>query len=376
MERIPKIEEPVLNFGGRQGALRHLHTLPVTASWRCWSSLVLRLRVADPLAHARPHLGLRRAARRPGTAGIRPVGPEPARGVRALGVDSVTDEQAGDGSAVIGSPRIITPMTEGRYLLDNRQAEAGRRFDALAALFNPSTFGRALSLGLGPGWRVWEVGAGGPSVPRWLAEKVGPEGLVLATDIDTSWIESAAPGYLVQRHDVGTDPVPGGPFDLVHARLVLVHVSERSQALATMIEALRPGGWLLVEEADPELQPLVCIDEWGPEQELANKLKAGFRALLSGRGVDLAYGRTLPRLLREAGLLEVKSEAYFPVGGPACNELETATVEQVREQLTSAGLATSGEIDRHLAAVSSGRLDLATSPMISSWGRRAAKTSW
>jgi hypothetical protein len=28
----------------------------------------------------------------------------------------------------------------GRYLLDNKQAEAGQRFDALSALFNPSTF--------------------------------------------------------------------------------------------------------------------------------------------------------------------------------------------------------------------------------------------
>jgi hypothetical protein len=55
-----------------------------------------------------------------------------------------------------------------RYLLDNAQAEAGERFDRL---------------GVGPGWRCWEVGGGGRSVPEALAAAVGPAGYVLATDI-------------------------------------------------------------------------------------------------------------------------------------------------------------------------------------------------
>jgi hypothetical protein len=57
------------------------------------------------------------------------------------------------------------------------------------------------------------------------------------------------------------------------------------------------------------------------------------------------------------------------MSGPACDELERATVEQIRDRLVAAGLATEAEIDRHLASVTSGRLDLATSPMISAWGR-------
>jgi len=260
--------------------------------------------------------------------------------------------------------------SDGSYLLNNQRAEAGLRFDALGALFNPSTFRHIVGLGIGPGWRVWEVGAGGPSVPSWLAEQVGPDGEVVATDIDTTWLDRGPTGYVTQRHDVGSDSAPVGPFDLVHARLVLVHVHERARALATMVGALRPGGWMVVEEADPELQPLVCIDESGPEQQLANKLKRGFRSLLAERGVDLAYGRNLPRLLREAALIDVQSDAYFPLGGPHCDELERATIEQLRSQLIAAGLATSDEIERHLANVSSGQLDLATSPMISAWGRK------
>jgi ubiquinone/menaquinone biosynthesis C-methylase UbiE len=257
-----------------------------------------------------------------------------------------------------------------KYLLDNQQAQAGQRFGALSVLFDPSTFRHAHALGLTHGWRVWEVGAGSPSVPAYFAAQVGPRGHVLATDIDTSWLGAGDATYEVRRHDVGLQPPPSGAFDLVHARLVLVHVAQRGRALDSMVAALKPGGWLLLEEADPGLQPLVCPDESGAEQELANKVKHGFRKLLAERGVDLAYGRTLPRVMRDAGLSEVESDGYFPMGGPACTELERATVEQIRDALIAARIATEAELEHHLLNVATGRLDLATSPMISAWGRK------
>lgn len=131
------------------------------------------------------------------------------------------------------------------------------------------------------------VGAGGTSVASWLAGRVGPSGRVLATDIDTSWAAPAAGSVVeVLRHDVGRDEPPGDGFDLVHARLVLVHVADRERALRAMADSLRLGGWLLMEDADPALQPLICLDEYGPEQELANRLRAGFRSLLAARGAD------------------------------------------------------------------------------------------
>ncbi len=257
------------------------------------------------------------------------------------------------------------------YLLDNQQTEAGRRLAALSALFDQSTFRHLHHLGVGPGWRVWEVGAGGPGVPEWLAQQVGPTGEVLASDLDPTWLRApAAPAQLhVRRHDVGSDPPPPGPFHLVHARLVLVHVPQRDRALAAMVSVLRPGGWLVVEEADPALQPRLCLEDAGPAQQLANRLKMAFRQLMADRGVDLAYGRTLPRRLREAGLADVSADGYFPITGPACVELERATIAQIRGRLVAAGLATVAEIEQHLANLATGLVDAATSPMITAWGR-------
>jgi ubiquinone/menaquinone biosynthesis C-methylase UbiE len=181
--------------------------------------------------------------------------------------------------------------------------------------------------------------------------------------------------YEVRRHDVATDDPPGAAFDLVHARLVLVHVVNRETALDTMVKSLRPGGWLVLEEADPELQPLACPDEVGPEQVLANKLKGAFRTLMTERGVALSFARTLPRRLRSAGLVEVQSDGFFPLGGRACSELERATTEQIRSRLISAGLATSEEIDQHLVNLAAGLLDIATSPMISAWAQKPLTVS-
>jgi hypothetical protein len=76
-------------------------------------------------------------------------------------------------------------------------------------------------------------------------------------------------------------------------------------------------------------------------------------------------------LLREAGLRDVRADAYFPITGPACAVLERATVLQIRDRLLAAGLATDAEIEQHLAAVDAGELDLATAPLISASGRRS-----
>ena len=259
------------------------------------------------------------------------------------------------------------------YLLDNRKREAAQRFVALSTLFDPVSLRQFDACGLASGWRCWEVGAGGPSLVREMAARVGDAGHIVATDIDTAWAQAAASTNVeVRRHDVALDAPPEDLFDLVHARLVLVHVPERERALRNMVAALKLGGWLVVEDADPALQPLSCIDVAGPEQELANRIRSGFRQLMAARGVGLSFGRRLPRMFRECGLEDVVAEGYFPVARPECLPLEVATIAMIREQLLVHGIATEEEIERHLHNVRSGLLDLTQPPLISVRGRKPA----
>lgn len=116
-----------------------------------------------------------------------------------------------------------------------------------------------------------------------------PAGHVLATDIDPLRLEAGGG----TRCAATTSPLirPGpGTFDLVHARLALVHVPGRARALATMAAALRPGGWLLVEDADTALQPLACLDDSGSAQRRAHRLRDAVRELLTRRSADARYG--------------------------------------------------------------------------------------
>jgi hypothetical protein len=240
-------------------------------------------------------------------------------------------------------------------------------------MFDATTFRHIDMLGIGAGWRCWEVGSGGATVPGWLSRRVGPEGHVLATDINVSHLDGAQePRYEVLQHDVGAEPAPPGGFDLVHARLVLVHLAEREAALTSMVEALRPGGWLLIEEGDSSMQPLLCPDESGPEQKLANKIRQASWALV-GRQMDLGYGRTLPRLVRGAGLAHVAADAFFSLTSPAkspVQQVQKSTIEGARKILVDRGLVTDEEIEQHLADIAANKLDMATFPLIAAWGQK------
>jgi ubiquinone/menaquinone biosynthesis C-methylase UbiE len=119
----------------------------------------------------------------------------------------------------------------------------------LEELFDPPTVERLERVGVGPGWEALEVGAGRGSIAAWLAERVRPEGRVLATDVDTTLLEERAdPGVEVLRHDVLADDFPPASFDLVHCRAVLVHLADPERAVARMADWLKPGGVLVAEE--------------------------------------------------------------------------------------------------------------------------------
>lgn len=147
------------------------------------------------------------------------------------------------------------------YLLDNQQAEAGQRFDALSELFNPLTFPTSLRSGWGRagGSGRWAP-AGPPFRPGWLSRWGRRARSLPPTSIPPGWMTP-----LATRSAVMTSG---------WTRL-LVHVPQRDRALAAMVSVLRRGGWLVAEEADPALQPLVCPDETGPAQQLASQPTEG-----------------------------------------------------------------------------------------------------
>src|SRR5215469_13738724 len=123
------------------------------------------------------------------------------------------------------------PQTS-KYVFDNRGAQAQTRFRELSELYDARTIEYIKRCRIDDGWSCLEVGGGGGSIAYWLCMRVGLTGRVVATDINPGWLQSLSfPNLEVWRHDLGSDPLPSGEFDLVHARLVLMHVLERESAL-------------------------------------------------------------------------------------------------------------------------------------------------
>src|SRR5262245_47219920 len=182
--------------------------------------------------------------------------------------------------------------------------EPRQRLAALEAWLDPGTIRLLEVLGVGDGWRCLDVGAGGGSIAAWLCRRVGVAGHVLATDLDTRFLEAIdAPSLEVRRHDVTTDALPDRAFDLVHARAVLEHLprSARERALDRMVAALKPGGWLLAESGDYiSWTPLPGV----PAQSAALFARAS-AAIFGLQLIDEFYGRRLPDDLQAHGVVEV-----------------------------------------------------------------------
>ncbi|KOX12534.1 AMP-dependent synthetase [Nocardiopsis sp. NRRL B-16309] len=190
-----------------------------------------------------------------------------------------------------------------RYVFDNHSEHALDQHRFLAAAYDPLTTERLARTGVGPGWRCLEVGAGGGSVARWLARRVAPTGSVTATDIKPERIP-AEEGLEVLRHDVVRDPLPEAAFDLVHSRLVLLHLPERIAVLDRLVRALKPGGVLQLDEFDITYGPGLLMPGRGAAKLYETFLETKIRVMRRA-GADPAWGRDAADAMRRAGLVDI-----------------------------------------------------------------------
>jgi SAM-dependent methyltransferase len=189
------------------------------------------------------------------------------------------------------------------YVFDNHSEHAFDQHRFLAAAYDPMTTERLAQTGVGPGWRCLEVGAGGGSVARWLARRVAPTGRVTATDIKPERIP-ATEGLEVLRHDIVRDPLPEGAFDLIHSRLVLLHLPERIAVLDRLVRALKPGGVLQLDEFDITYGPGLLMPGREAAELYDTFLETKIR-VMERAGAAPAWGREAADAMRRAGLTDV-----------------------------------------------------------------------
>ena len=229
------------------------------------------------------------------------------------------------------------------YLLDHNWEQEPYRLALLEHHADPTSVRRLQATGVGAGWRCLEVGAGRGSISRWLSRQVGPLGGVVALDLDTSLLSGLEePNVEVLCGDVLDIELPEASFDLIHARLVLMHIPERERAIGRMVSLLRPGGWLVLEELDW----MAVLSDADPDRIAL--FRAFDEALPS---IDFECGRALLDELREAGLGDTTADFRVDVieGATALARWEQLSVQALTEEVLDAGTATAEQIEAHLA---------------------------
>lgn len=253
-------------------------------------------------------------------------------------------------------------------------ADEYRRLQAMQVAYDPATRRVLKKRGVAEGWCCLEVGAGAGSIAQWLCGQVGTNGQVVATDINTIFLRNLnEPNLTVMQHDVTTDVLEPDRYHLIHARFLLDVLPARDQALDNMVFALKPGGWLVLEEFDSiTCVPDPAIGERG--LELFMKVQHALRMIWQLDGFDAEFGRKIMGQLLCRGLEEPGSEGIVFVrqGGTPSVDPWRLSVERLRARFVETGLVTEDEIDHHQAMLDDPHL-LYLSPLrIIAWGRKPA----
>lgn len=234
-------------------------------------------------------------------------------------------------------------MTNARstdYLFDTGSDLGRQHMDHLALMLDGHTFGVLDPATFRPGQRCLDLGAGGGSVTRWLADRVGPTGEVVAIDIDTTHLTDGR-GITVHRHDINNGlPEPiAGPYDLIHARLTLMHLPRRDEIFADLVDALAPGGWMVI--GDVSGRPLTVLSAhsaqdvavWERIQHLSHDVVS------PAGGIDFGWAHRINDAMVGAGLSDIHGiEVSETVDGRSPGALLHATLNlQAHDHLLAAG---------------------------------------
>lgn len=260
------------------------------------------------------------------------------------------------------------------YVLQRGDAGADR-LRLLARTVGRTTRHLLNEIGIQPGWQCLDVGCGIGEVTRDLARRAAPGGAAVGIEIDADFVQRAEQAARTEgvnasfRQGSAYELQETARYDLAYARFLLSHLGQPEKALNEMVQAVRPGGVVVVEDLDfpghfshpecPALQRYMDI----------------YEAAVRHKGGNPRLGRQLPHLFQTAGIVDVQvlvvTSAFY---GGAEPHLTVQTLRQIKDSVVQAGIANAAEVEaaaRDLEAFINrpGTL-LSITPIFQVWGRK------
>jgi ubiquinone/menaquinone biosynthesis C-methylase UbiE len=254
---------------------------------------------------------------------------------------------------------------------NNSDHTESERLRKLEALFDPRSQAFIKKIGLRKGHSVLEAGAGRGGLLPWLWETVGSRGHVTAVDLKTRFIDHIQqPNLEVLEGDLTEMDLGKEKYDLIHERYVLTHIADYRDVLKKMLSALKPGGWLLLEDADFSVAEFQT-----PDPQLGKAFHATIQArnlLFGKKRIDFAFGRHLVKLLSQFGFMNIQEEAYAPLdhGGDGTAEIMRLSTLQLWNQYLETEAATQEDLQTFVNIAGDPGQAAVYYSTISAWGQK------
>jgi SAM-dependent methyltransferase len=222
------------------------------------------------------------------------------------------------------------------------------RLEAQGQASAPATRMIFAEAGIRPGMRVLDLGCGAGDVTFVAAELVGPDGSVVGVDrspeaLARARLRARQRGLTQVRFVEGDihDPAPGGPFDALVERLVLMWVPDPAAVLRQQAAVLRPGGLVVPIEVG-DLSTMGSL----PPTPFATQVKSWLVEAFAKAGLS-ALGPRLWTVAQEAGLRPlgmIGVQTLFGPGDPVGIAAIVETVRVAAPLIVGTGVATADEI--------------------------------
>ena len=226
--------------------------------------------------------------------------------------------------------------------------EGANRLDILSNTLQLSTENFLKTLGIHEGANCLDLGCGTGRVTCIIAKIIGNRGNVLGLDINEKNIQLAVESakakaiknvnfkyfdaYLLREKFV---------YDVIYSRFLLSHLTNPKKVLQNTLDALKPGGLILIEDTD------FAGHFSNPKSDDFNHYINLYERLLRTRRADANIGQKLVWLLNEVGFTEVKFQISQPVHISGKGKLMAEiTFKAVSESLVEEGFITESEAIR------------------------------
>ena len=259
-----------------------------------------------------------------------------------------------------------------RYILDGSDEDL-RRLLGVAEATREMALSAFRRVGMREGWHAIDCGCGPIGGLAVMAEMVGPAGRVVGVDFSEAAIQRARSVVTALQlgnvelfagdiHEFDTAAV-GGPFDLAYTRLFLMHQPDPVRTLSHIARLLRPGGWVVAQEAlrSPPPRSHPHHGALGAYWDLM------YQVIERAGGVPHGVVDGLAGSARAAGLDVVEVNGSFEITDPELGfDLHAATLLAAKERAVASGTASGQQIDdlvSDLLAAKGGSYEWVSSPV-------------